>query len=122
AAGWVVALLAQNAFVRRASRFADAGETTVLDWLRSLVGLPPGWGGALTASATFGNVTALAAATHWWGERHGVDVASQGIVGLPRMPVLGGGYVHPSARKALQLLGHGKDTVVTFGRDDVRSE
>ena len=35
------------------------------------------------------------------------------------MPVLGGGYVHPSARKALQMLGHGKDTVEVFVRDDV---
>jgi glutamate/tyrosine decarboxylase-like PLP-dependent enzyme len=118
AADWVVSLLDQNAFARASSRFAHEVETTVLDWLRALVGLPEGWGGALTASATFGNVTALATATHWWGERHGVDVASQGIVGLPRMPVLGGGYVHPSARKALQLLGHGKDTVETFVRDD----
>ncbi|MBX6751109.1 MAG: aspartate aminotransferase family protein [Micromonosporaceae bacterium] len=118
AADWVVSLLDQNAFARASSRFAHEVETTVLDWLRSLVGLPEGWGGALAASATFGNVTALATATHWWGERHGVDVASQGIAGLPRMPVLGGGYVHPSARKALQLLGHGKDTVETFVRDD----
>src|SRR5262245_20691669 len=62
AADWVVSLLDQNAFVRASSRFADAVETTVLDWLRSLVGLPAGWGGALTASATFGNVTGLAAA------------------------------------------------------------
>jgi glutamate/tyrosine decarboxylase-like PLP-dependent enzyme len=118
AADWVVSLLDQNAFARASSRFAHAVETTVLDWLRALVGLPEGWGGALTASATFGNLTALATATHWWGERHGVDVAAQGIVGLPRMPVLGGGYVHPSARKALQLLGHGKDAVETYARDD----
>jgi Glutamate decarboxylase and related PLP-dependent proteins len=118
AADWVVSLLDQNAFARASSRFAHEVETTVLDWLRSLVRLPEGWGGALTASATFGNVTALAVATHWWAERHGVDVASQGLAGLPRMPVLGGGYVHPSARKALQLLGHGKDTVETYVRDD----
>jgi glutamate/tyrosine decarboxylase-like PLP-dependent enzyme len=118
AADWVVSLLDQNAFARASSRFAHEVETTVLDWLRELVGLPAGWGGALTASATFGNVTALATATHWWGERHGVDVAAQGLAGLPRMPVLGGGYVHPSARKALQLLGHGKDTVETYVRDD----
>jgi len=118
AADWVVSLLDQNAFARASSRFAHEVETTVLDWLRSLVGLPEGWGGALTASATFGNVAALAVATHWWAERHGVDVASQGLAGLPRMPVLGGGYVHPSARKALQLLGHGKDTVETYVRDD----
>jgi glutamate/tyrosine decarboxylase-like PLP-dependent enzyme len=119
AADWVVSLLDQNAFVRASSRLADAVETVSLDWLRQLVGLPAGWGGALTASATFGNVTGLALATHWWAERHGVDATSSGLAGLPRMPVLSSGYVHPSARKALQLLGHGKDTVEVFARDDV---
>ena len=109
AADWVVSLLDQNAFVRASSRFADAAETVALDWLRELVGLPPDWGGALTASATFANFTGLALATHWWAERHGVDVTSAGLAGLPRMPVLSGGHLHPSARKALQMLGHGKD-------------
>src|ERR687897_836073 len=119
AADWVVSLLDQNAFVRASSRFADATETVVLDWLRDLVGLPEEWGGALTASATFANVSGLALATHWWAERHGVDATANGLAGLPRMPVLGGGYVHPSARKALQMLGHGRDTVEVFARDDV---
>jgi glutamate/tyrosine decarboxylase-like PLP-dependent enzyme len=119
AADWAVSLLDQNAFVRASSRFADAVETIVLDWLRELVGLPQGWGGALTASATFANLTGLALATHWWAQRYGVDVASTGLAGLPRMPVLSGGYVHPSARKALQMLGHGKDTVEVFARDDI---
>ena len=119
AGDWVVSLLDQNAFVRASSRFADAAETAALDWLRQLVGLPAGWGGALTASATFANLSGLALATHWWGERHGVDVTSAGLAGLPRMPVLSGGLVHPSARKALQLLGHGKDTVEVFAADEV---
>ena len=35
------------------------------------------------------------------------------------MPVVSGGYVHPSSRKALQMLGHGKDTVEVFVRDDI---
>ena len=119
AADWTTSLLDQNAFVRASSRFADAVETVALEWLRDLVGLPKHWGGALTSSATFANLTGLALATHWWAEHHGVDAAAQGIVGLPRMPVLGGGYVHPSARKALQMLGHGKDMVEVFVRDDV---
>ena len=119
AGDWVVSLLDQNAFVRASSRFADAAETVALDWLRQLVGLPAGWGGALTASATFANLSGLALATHWWGEGHGVDVTSAGLAGLPRMPVLSGGLVHPSARKALQLLGHGKDTVEVFAADTV---
>ena len=119
AADWVVSLLDQNAFVRASSRLADTVETVTLDWLRELVGLPAGWGGALTASATFGNVTGLALATHWWAEQHGVDATSSGLAGLPRMPVLSSGHVHPSARKALQLLGHGKDTVEVYTRDDI---
>ncbi len=119
AADWVVSMLDQNAFVRASSRLADAAETVTLDWLRQLVGLPLGWGGALTASATFANLVGLAMATHWWAERNGVDATSSGLAGLPRMPVLSGGYLHPSARKALQLLGHGKDTVEVFTRDDV---
>jgi glutamate/tyrosine decarboxylase-like PLP-dependent enzyme len=118
AADWVVSLLDQNAFVRASSRFADAVERVTLDWLRQLVGLPAGWGGALTASATFANLTSLALATHWWAQRYGVDVTSAGLTGLPRMPVLSGGYLHPSARKALQMLGHGRDTVEVYARDD----
>jgi glutamate/tyrosine decarboxylase-like PLP-dependent enzyme len=119
AADWVVSMLDQNAFVRASSRFADAVETVTLDWLRELVGLPRGWGGALTASATFANLTGLALATHWWAQRHGVDVTSAGLAGMPRMPVLSGGYVHPSARKALQMLGHGRDTVEVYARDNI---
>jgi glutamate/tyrosine decarboxylase-like PLP-dependent enzyme len=71
AADWVASMLDQNAFVRASSRFADAAETVTLDWLRELVGLPSGWGGALTASATFANLTGLALATRWWGSGTG---------------------------------------------------
>ncbi|GGM73408.1 aspartate aminotransferase family protein [Dactylosporangium sucinum] len=114
AADWVVSLLDQNAFVKASSRFADAAERVALDWLRQLFGLPEGWGGALTASATFANVAGLTLATHWWAERHGADLAADGLAGLPRMPVLATGLLHPSARKALQLIGHGKDTAEVF--------
>jgi glutamate/tyrosine decarboxylase-like PLP-dependent enzyme len=119
AADWTASTLDQNAGFRASSVFATEVETVALRWLRELFGLPDRWGGALVASATFANFTALACATHWWGERHGVDVAADGLVGLPRMPVLSGGYVHPSARKALQMLGHGRDTVEVFARDEV---
>lgn len=119
AADWTASLLDQNSFARVSSALAHEVETVALDWLRDLVGLPSGWGGALVASATFANFTSLACATHWWAERHGVDVASAGMSGLPRMPVLSGGYLHSSARKALQMLGHGKDTVEVFARDAV---
>lgn len=117
AADWAASLLDQNAFARVSSPFAHETETVVLDWLRDLFGLPPGWGGALVAGATFANFTSLGCATQWWGERQGADTVRDGLSGLPRMPVLSGGYVHASARKALQMLGHGRDAVEVFARD-----
>ena len=54
-----------------------------VDWLKELFELPAAWGGVLTTGATMANFTALAAARHWWGERHGVDVEERGLAGLP---------------------------------------
>jgi glutamate/tyrosine decarboxylase-like PLP-dependent enzyme len=119
AADWIAGLLDQNAFARASSAFAHEAETVALDWLRSLFELPAGWGGALVASATFANFTGLGCATHWWGERLGADPVRDGLAGLPRMPVLSGGYVHASARKALQMLGHGRDAVEVYAGDAV---
>jgi glutamate/tyrosine decarboxylase-like PLP-dependent enzyme len=117
AADWLTSLLDQNAAMRASSALATQVEQVALRWLVELFGLPDTWGGALVGSATFANFTGLGCATHWWGERHGVDVAADGIAGLPRMPVLSGGYVHASARKALQMMGHGKSAVEVFARD-----
>jgi glutamate/tyrosine decarboxylase-like PLP-dependent enzyme len=117
AADWTASLLDQNTFARASSAFGTEVETVALDWLRSLFGLPEGWGGALVASATFANFTSLGCATHWWGELLGADPVRNGLAGLPRMRVLSGGYVHASARKALQMLGHGRDAVEVFARD-----
>lgn len=119
AADWTTSLLDQNAFVRASSWFADAVETAVVRWLCELVELPDTWGGVLTPSATFANVTCLGLATHWWAEQQGVDYAAEGLSGLPRMPVLASGHLHPSARKALQLLGHGRDVAHCHSRDSV---
>ncbi|MEV1289288.1 pyridoxal-dependent decarboxylase [Micromonospora sp. NPDC049679] len=119
AADWTASTLDQNAGFRASSALATETESVALRWLRELVGLPESYGGALVASATFANFTSLACATHWWGERHGVDTTADGLAGLPRMPVLSGGYVHASARKALQMLGHGRNSVEVFARDAV---
>jgi glutamate/tyrosine decarboxylase-like PLP-dependent enzyme len=118
AADWVTSLLDQVAGLWVASPFATRAETVALRWLKDLFGLPASYGGVLTPSATFANLTGLACARYWWARQHGVDVTTDGLAGLPRMPVLSSGYVHPSSRKALQLLGCGRDTVQVFARDD----
>ncbi|CCH30521.1 aminotransferase class V-fold PLP-dependent enzyme [Actinosynnema sp. NPDC047251] len=118
AGDWVTSLLDQAAGLWLTSPLATQAETTVLRWLKEMFGLPAGYGGVLTPSATFANLTGLACARHWWAARHGVDVTADGLVGLPRMPVFSSGYVHASSRKALQLLGLGRDYVRTLTRDD----
>jgi glutamate/tyrosine decarboxylase-like PLP-dependent enzyme len=118
AADWVTSLLDQAGGLWTASPLATTLETVALSWLKDLFGLPAGWGGVLTPSATLANLTGLAAARYWWAERLGRDVTKNGLAGLPAMPVFASGYVHPSVRKALQILGHGRDTIRVCRRDD----
>ncbi|MFE2755057.1 pyridoxal phosphate-dependent decarboxylase family protein [Actinosynnema sp. NPDC059335] len=118
AADWVTSLLDQAGGLCVASPLAARAETVVLRWLKELFGLPASHGGVLTPSATFANLTGLACARYWWARQHGVDVTADGLVGLPRLPVFSSGYVHPSSRKALQLLGLGRDSVRVPARDD----
>jgi glutamate/tyrosine decarboxylase-like PLP-dependent enzyme len=118
AGDWITSLFDQNPGNWVASPFATRAETVVLGWLKGLFGLPGSFGGVLTVSATSANFTALSAARYWWAARHGVDVTADGLAGLPSMPVLSSGYVHVSTRKALQMLGLGRDTVRRFARDD----
>lgn len=118
AGDWVTSLIDQAAGLHVSSPLAARAETTVLAWLKDLFGIPADYGGVLTPSATLAHVTGLACARSWWAGRHGVDVAADGLSGLPAMPVLTSGLVHPSTRKALQILGCGRDTLRTFARDD----
>lgn len=118
AGDWTASLLDQTAGLWLTSPLAARAETVVLRWLKELFGLPASFGGVLTPSATLAHVTGLACARQWWADRHGVDAASQGLAGLPAMPVFSSGLVHVSTRKALQILGCGRDTLRVFARDD----
>lgn len=114
AGDWTASLLDQVAGIGQASPLAARAETVVLRWLKELFGLPASFGGVLTPSATLAHVAGLACARHWWAGEHGVDVTSRGLAGLPAMPVFTSGLVHVSTRKALQILGCGRDTLTTF--------
>jgi glutamate/tyrosine decarboxylase-like PLP-dependent enzyme len=117
-ADWLATALDQNAFSRVGSPLGTRLETVAVDWLKQLFELPAEWGGALSTGATTANLMGLAAARQWWGERHGRDVGADGLAGLPAVPVLSSGFVHPSALKALAMLGIGRESVRVFSRDD----
>lgn len=117
AADWFASALDNNAGLWVSSPLGSRLEQLALEWLKDLLQLPGGWGGVLTTGATMANFTALAAARQWWGQQHDVNIAEQGMSGLPALPVLTSGFVHASVRKALGMLGIGHALVQVFSRD-----
>jgi glutamate/tyrosine decarboxylase-like PLP-dependent enzyme len=116
-ADWLASTLDQNAFTPVSSPLGTRLEQVAVGWLLDLFELPSSWGGVLTTGATTANLVGLAAARRWWAAQHGADVDERGFAGLPAVPVFSSGYVHPSATKALAMLGIGRGTVEVFARD-----
>jgi len=117
AAAWLVSAWDQNAAFRVQSPTAIALEETALEWVRQLLGLPEGCGGAVVTGATMANFSALAAARHALLERSGWDVEADGLFGAPPITVVVGDEVHSSLVKALGLLGLGRNRIVSVPVD-----
>jgi glutamate/tyrosine decarboxylase-like PLP-dependent enzyme len=111
AAGWLVGAWDQNVALRVISPIGAACEQVALEWVRDLLGLPAGCGGALVTGATMANVAGLAAARHALLARAGWDVERDGLFGAPPLTVVVGDEVHVSLLKALSILGLGRDRV-----------
>ena len=112
AASWLVSAWDQNAAFFVQSPTAIVLEEIAIEWVRELLGLPEGTGGAVVTGATMANFTALAAARHALLERAGWDVEADGLFGAPPITVVVGEEAHASVTKALGLLGLGRKRVV----------
>ncbi|MEK7285511.1 MAG: aspartate aminotransferase family protein [Chloroflexota bacterium] len=117
AADWYTSAIDQNAFAPDSSPLGARLEDLAIEWLKDLFGLPQSWSGVLTTGATMANFVGLAAARRSWAQRHGIDVDEAGFAGLPAVPVFSSGYIHPSATKALAMLGIGRGRVRQLVRD-----
>jgi glutamate/tyrosine decarboxylase-like PLP-dependent enzyme len=112
AAAWMVSTWDQNAAFFVQSPAAVTLEEVALEWVRELLGLPKGTGGAVVTGATMANFCALAAARHVLLARAGWDVEAEGLFGAPPITVVVGAEVHMSLLKALTMLGMGRDRAV----------
>lgn len=112
AASWLVSTWDQNAAFFVQSPVAITLEEVALEWVRDLLGLPEGTGGAVVTGATMANFSALAAARHTLLSRAGWDVEADGLFGAPPITVVVGEEAHASVAKALGLLGLGRNRVV----------
>jgi glutamate/tyrosine decarboxylase-like PLP-dependent enzyme len=117
AASWMVSAWDQNAAFFVQSPTAITLEEVALEWVRQLLGLPEGTGGAVVTGATMANFTSLAAARHALLARAGWDVEADGLFGAPPITVVVGEEAHASVSKALGLLGMGRNRVVRVPAD-----
>ncbi len=119
-ADWFASALDQVASSAQGSPLAIDLEELATGWLIELFGLgaPEDWTGQFTTGATMASFVGLSAARQWWGMAHGVDVAEEGLAGLPRPVVLTGGYVHASVVKSLAMVGMGRRSIERFTADN----
>jgi glutamate/tyrosine decarboxylase-like PLP-dependent enzyme len=117
AAAWLGSAWDQNAALSVMSPVAARLNAVALRWITGLLGLPPGTAGSFVTGATMANATCLAAARDAVLTRHGWDAASQGLVGAPPVTVVVGAEVHTTVRKALGLVGLGRDRATVLPVD-----
>jgi glutamate/tyrosine decarboxylase-like PLP-dependent enzyme len=117
AAAWLGAAWDQNAALTVMSPAAARLNAVALRWVAELLGLPAGTAGGFVSGATMANATCLAAGRDAVLARHGWDAAGQGLVGAPPVTVVVGAEVHAAVRKALGLVGLGRDRAVVLPAD-----
>jgi len=118
AASWLASTWDQNAGLWMASPVAADLEQAALRDLVDVLRLPRDCEGAFVTGATMATFTSLLAARHALLEREGWDVESRGLIGAPDLPVLVSEDIHPSLRKALGMLGLGRDRLELLPVDD----
>jgi glutamate/tyrosine decarboxylase-like PLP-dependent enzyme len=118
AANWLAGAWDQNAAFRVMSPAAAVLEEIGLEWIRDLLGLPPGGGGGFVTGATMANFTCLAAARHALLLRAGWDVEENGLFQAPPIRIVVGEEVHVSLLKALAMLGLGRSRVTRVAADE----
>lgn len=113
----LMASLAQNTFLWRTSPIGTELETVVVSWLRQALGLPEGFDGLVTDTASIGSLMGLAAAR----EAAGLDAAQHGLVARPEIGeprVYASAEAHSSIERACMILGLGRDAVVHIPTDE----
>jgi glutamate/tyrosine decarboxylase-like PLP-dependent enzyme len=118
AASWLSTAWDQNMALSVMSPAGATLNSVALRWVTELLGLPAGAGGGFVTGATMANAACLAAARDAVLTRHGWDAAGQGLVGAPPVTVVVGEQAHTTVRKALGLVGLGRDRAVVLPADD----
>lgn len=119
-AGDWLAAACDNSASMAAGSIANRVTRQTLDWMLELFDLPgrdsdAGFDGCFTSGATASNLLGVLSAREWCGRMLGIDVAANGAMALPAIPVLSA-CPHASMIKALSIAGFGRECVIPVDR------
>jgi glutamate/tyrosine decarboxylase-like PLP-dependent enzyme len=97
----------QIAFNAVTSPAAAVVEEVAGNWLKDLLGIPPGASFGFVTGAQGANTVCLAAARHHVLQQAGWDVEQDGLAGAPAVRVVANGERHATVDRSLRLLGLG---------------
>src|ERR671936_205956 len=112
----IAAPLNVNAMLWRTSPAATELEQRTLAWVAELLGLPAGWFGEITDTASASTMYALAAAR----EAAGLEIRQRGMAGradLPQLRVYASEQAHSAVEKACISLGLGQQGLAKVPTD-----
>jgi len=87
-------------------------------WLAQLLGLSPLHQGLFTSGGAVANLVAMTAARQHAAEQLGIDAAEDGIVAIPHPRFYATSETHHVVRRAVSVLGFGRQAVVTMPTDE----
>jgi glutamate/tyrosine decarboxylase-like PLP-dependent enzyme len=117
AADMLVSAWGQNAGYHTTAPAAAALEEIAERWLLDILDLPAESGIGFGTGATVANGTCLAAARTGTLLKAGWDPDADGLFGAPPVHVLIGADAHSSLFSSLQLIGFGRNRVITIDTD-----
>ena len=115
---WLASGLNSNVMLWRNAPASTELEETVVDWLRVLLGLPEGWDGMFTDTASVSSLLSLVAARH---AVPGLDARDRGLAGRPeigRLRLYASTEAHSSIEKGAIVAGIGRAGVRRIPTDD----
>lgn len=100
-----------SAFDQNLSNYGESAapemELQTIELLKDLFGIPKEFKGTFVTGATMSNFVGLTQGRQWVAGQAGVDIANEGIYGLPTIKIASGS-AHSSIYKSLSMLGMGK--------------
>jgi len=115
---WLASGLNSNVMFWRNAPASTELEQVVVDWLRGMLGLPDGWDGMFTDTASISSLLSLVAARH---AVDGLDSRDQGLAGRPeigRLRIYISDEAHMSIDKAAIVVGIGRNGIRRIPVDD----